>query len=106
MKTKFFQIAIVFGLTAFLFGCSTVQTFRTTNINNTESACKSPVYVATVAKTALEMGNNLGYYDLTKWAQTNFGSEASVQNVFWTVKAGQKINVVFDVVKCGKPVEN
>lgn len=101
MKTVLVKICIVFLLGS----CTTVQSFRSSEINHSESACKNPVFISTVAKTAIEMGNNLSFYSLTKYAQANYGSDVSVQNIYWEIKAGQKISVVFDVVKCGTKTE-
>lgn len=85
--------------------CASTSSIKTYNTNNAESACKTPIYVSTVAKTATELGNDLSYYSLTKWAQTNFGGDVSVQNIVWQNKGKLHVNVVFDVIRCNPHVE-
>lgn len=86
---------IVLSLFA-LYSCATIT--PTTNSNGT--ACQHPQYIATVAKLTGTTTVSTHLYTLTKEAQTNYGSDVTIQNIRYDRVNGKVVSVVYDVVKC------
>ena len=70
------------------------------------SACPSPTYIATMAKSAVDTGGyfngeRITLFELYKDARVIHGTDVTIQNIRYDVKNGKKkVSVIFDVVKC------
>ena len=69
------------------------------------SACPSPTYIATMAKSAVENGvlngKRITLFELYNDARNIHGPDVTIQNIRYDVKVGKgKTSVIFDVVKC------
>ena len=69
------------------------------------SACPSPTYIATMAKSAVVNGSvypeKITLFELYNDARVIHGTDVTIQNIRYDVKNGKKkVSVIFDVVKC------
>lgn len=102
MKKYILLFLAILGITS----CTQMRSIET----NLESqgygkACEHPVYIATVARDADQMGGVLNSVSLrlavlVREAQAKYGNDATVENVRWDLQNGKRRSVVYDVVKC------
>lgn len=90
--------AISVSLLLAMFSCATITPVTNTNTNG--SACQHPQYIVTVAKLTGTTTEVPMIYTLTKEAQTNYGSDVTIQNIRYDKVKGKVVAVVYDIIKC------